>query len=143
MHKMKRETYDYRFDTENEIIAVRWKDNKSVALAFNFYKIKPFVSTKQWSKELNEKVPIPQLLMVKNYKYMGGVDHHDWLLKNIVAIGGKKWYWCLVTKIIDMAMVHACIIYRLIHGPKSISTKGFSRDVAVSYSQKGHGKRIM
>ena len=92
--KIKRETYDYRLNTENEIITVRSKDNKSVALASNFYKIEPLATTKQWSKELKEKVSIPQLLVIKNYnKYMGGVDHHDWLLENHrIAIRGKKWH---------------------------------------------------
>ena len=47
INKMKRGTYDYRFDTENKIIAVRWKNNKSVALAFNFDRIKPLAITKQ------------------------------------------------------------------------------------------------
>ena len=47
INKMKRGTYDYRFDTENKIIAVRWKNNKSVALAFNFDRIKPLATTKQ------------------------------------------------------------------------------------------------
>ena len=83
--------------------------------------------------------------MIKNYnKYMGGVDHHGWFLeKHRIAIRGKKWYWCLVTRMIDMAVVNACIIYRLIHGPNSISTKDFRRAVALSYLQKGHGKLVM
>ena len=56
--KMKRKTYNYRFDTKNEIIAVRWKDNKLVALASNFDRIESLATTKQWSKEL-KKVSIP------------------------------------------------------------------------------------
>ena len=145
MDKMERGTYDYRFDSKNEIFAVRWKDNKSVALASNFDRIEPLATTKRWSKELKEKVSIPQRLMIKNYnKCMGGVDHHAWLLeKHRIAIRGKKWYWYLVTRMIDLAVVNACIIHRLIHGSNSISTKDFRRIVAVSYLQKGHEKRIM
>ena len=89
--KMERGTYDSRFDSENEIFVVRWKDNKSVALASNFDRIKPLATTKRWSKELKEKVSIPQPVMIKNYnKYMGGVDHHDWLFEKYrIAIRGK------------------------------------------------------
>ena len=80
MDKVERGTYDYRLDSENEIFAVRWKDNKSVALATNFDRIELLATSKRWSKELKEKVSIHHPLMIKNYnKYMGGVDHHDWL----------------------------------------------------------------
>ena len=37
-----------------------------------------------------------------------------------------------------MAVVNVWMIYRLIHGPNSISTKDFGRAVAVSYFEKGH-----
>ena len=54
MDKMKRGTYDYRFDLENKIFAVTWKDNKSVALASNFDRIERLATTKRRSKELKE-----------------------------------------------------------------------------------------
>ena len=100
--KMKRGTYDYRFDTENEIIAVRWKDNKSIALASNFYKIEHLATTKPWSKELKEKVSIPHLLVVKKYQYMEVVDHYDKLLEKRSCNIWEKRCWCLVTRIIDI-----------------------------------------
>ena len=64
--------------------------NKSVAS--NFDRIKPLATTKRCSKELKEKVSIPQPLMIKNYhKYMGGVDRYDWFLKkHCIAIRGNS-----------------------------------------------------
>ena len=60
--------------------------------------------------------------MIKYNKYIAGLEHHDCLLEKYrIAISEKKWYWCLVTRMINMAVVNACIIYRLIHGPNSIS----------------------
>ena len=47
MTKMKRGTYDYRFDTKSKMIAVRWKDNKPVTLASNFDRIKPLATIKR------------------------------------------------------------------------------------------------
>ena len=113
-------------------------------MASDFDRIDPLAKTKRWNKKLKENMSIPQPFMIKNYsKYMGGVDHHDWILeKHRIAIREKKWYWCLVTKMIDMAVVNACIIYWLIHGPNSISAKDFRRVVAISYLQKGHEKRV-
>ena len=93
MNKIKRGTYDFRLNTKNKIIEVRWKGNKSVALASNFDRIEPLATTKQWSKKLKENVSIPQLLIIKNYnKYMGGVDHQDWLLEkhHIVFVGHEN-----------------------------------------------------
>ena len=82
MDNMKKGTYDYRFDIENENIAVRWKNNKSVALASNFNRSEPLATAKRCMKKLKEKVSIPQPFMINNYnKYMGGVDHYDWLLE--------------------------------------------------------------
>lgn len=92
-----------------------------------------------------ERVAVPQPRAINNYnKYMGGVDHHDWLLeKHSIAVRGKKWYWCLVTRIIDMAVVNAFLLYRKIHGKKSISIKDFRRALAVYYLKLGHGKRTL
>ena len=92
MDKMERGAYDYRFNSENEIFAVRWKDNKSFALVSNFDRIEPLATTKRWSKELKKKVSIPQRFIIKNYnKYMGGVDHHNCFLeKHRIAIRGEK-----------------------------------------------------
>ena len=55
MGKIKRGTYNYRFETKKQIIAVRWKDNKSVALASNLDRIEPLATTKKWSKKLKKK----------------------------------------------------------------------------------------
>ena len=46
--------YEHRLKTENEIVAIRWKDNKSVALAFNLDRIELLATTKRWSKELKK-----------------------------------------------------------------------------------------
>ena len=68
----------------------------------------------------------PHVNYINKNKYIERVDHHDWLLeKHRIAIRGEKWYCCLVTRMIDMAMVNACIMYRLIYGLNFISTKSF------------------
>lgn len=76
-----------------------------------------------------KRAPIPQPRLLKNHKNsVGGVDQHDWLLeKHSIAIKAKKWYWCLVTRIIDMAVVNACLIYKTIHEKKTTSIKDFRR----------------
>ena len=46
---------------------------------------------------------------------MRGVDKHDWLIgKYSVGIRGKKWYWPLFIRILDMSMVNAWTIYKFV-----------------------------
>ena len=52
---------------------------------------------------------------------MGGVDKHDWLVsKYACSIRGKKWYWPIFTRLIDMAVVNAYAIYKLVHDKPEI-----------------------
>ena len=48
---------------------------------------------------------------------MEGVDKHDCLFsKYATSMKGKKWQWPSSTKILDMSVVIAWTIYKLIHG---------------------------
>lgn len=67
---------------------------------------------------------------------MGGVDHHDWLLEKFsISIRGKKWYWPLFTRIIDMAVTNTFVILNKL-GPTNI--KDVRRNIAVPYLKLGH-----
>lgn len=41
MKKQARGLYDYRFDTNNEILIVKWLDNKHVIVGTNYDTVKP------------------------------------------------------------------------------------------------------
>ena len=41
MKKDVRGTYDYRFDDKNEILIVKWVDNKCVTIGTNYDKVEP------------------------------------------------------------------------------------------------------
>lgn len=92
LEKLPRGSYDYRFDNKNKILLVKWNDNKCVSMATNFDTINPEASVARWSKEQKGKVLVAQPKVIYNYnQYMGGVDHHDWLLeKHSIAIRGKN-----------------------------------------------------
>ena len=67
---------------------------------------------------------------------MGGVDKHDWLTsKYATSIRGKKWYWPLFTRVLDMSVVNAWTIYKLLHGEKAEirCLLEFKRYICVSY----------
>lgn len=145
LEKLGRGAYDFRFDSKNEIMIVKWNDNKCVSLATNFDTILPLSSVQRWNREKKERVAVSQPRAIFNYnKNMGGVDQHDWLLeKYSIAIRGKKWYWCLVTRIIDMAVVNSYLLYKQVQGRNAISLKDFRRQIAVTYLKLGHGVRVM
>lgn len=134
MMKENRGSYDYRFDTNEEILIVKWHDNKCVTVGTNFDTVQPLSRVQRWLRDSKTKGYVPQPNVINNYnKYMGGVDHHDWLVgKYSVSIRGKKWYWPLFTRLLDMAIVNSWIIYQMTHDEK-LSLLEFRRSVCVPY----------
>ncbi|KAG8234777.1 hypothetical protein J437_LFUL006609 [Ladona fulva] len=101
LEKFPRGYNDYRFESNNEIFIVRWKDNKCVAVATNIDTLEPTVQVMRWCKEKSAKAYVPQPDLINNYnKYMGGVDMYDWLLeKHAIAIKGIKGHMALVHRV--------------------------------------------
>jgi len=65
---------------------------------------------------------------------MGGVDLHDWHAgKYAVQIRGKKWYWPLFFRSLDISAVNAWILHRLVHGTNAMDHKEFRRHIVTSY----------
>ena len=90
-------SYDYKLDSDNNIIVVRWNDNSIVTLASNITGVQPLQTDKRWDRVERKKIEITQPAMVKGYnKYMGGTDHMD---RNVATyrsnVRSKKWWWCL------------------------------------------------
>ena len=79
--------------------------------------MEPLQNVQRWLKEKKARGFVPQPNLFKTYcSFMGGVDKHDWLIsKYATAIRSKKWCWLLFTRILDMAVVNAFIIYKFVH----------------------------
>ncbi|XP_067646949.1 piggyBac transposable element-derived protein 3-like [Eurosta solidaginis] len=107
-----RGSYDCRYDTLNDILAVKWVDNNVCSILTNFDKMTPMHYVKRWSRESQSKINVPQPNVCATYnKHMGGVDNID---QNVsayrIAIRGKKWWWVIFTYLIDMAMTNGSFI---------------------------------
>ena len=89
---MTRGSYDHRFEVNDEVLIVRWKDNKAFGIASNFDTTLPEVSVQRWSSESKSRILIVQPYVIQTYdKYRGGLDHRDWLLeKHFISISGKN-----------------------------------------------------
>ncbi|XP_066959027.1 piggyBac transposable element-derived protein 3-like [Macrobrachium rosenbergii] len=138
MRKETRGSYDYRFDTNEEVLMVNWLDNKCVTVGTNYDTVEPLAKVQRWIKTSKSKGSVPQPNAIFDYnKCMGGVDHHDWLVgKYSVSIRGKKWYWPLFIRMRDMAVVNSWIIYKLLHqghGFTHLSLLDFKRAISVAY----------
>jgi DNA excision repair protein ERCC-6 len=109
MKKKERGFYDYRFETNDELLYVRWNDNKPCTIITNHDSILPTTSVKRWSREKKCKIDIDQPMVFKNYTNgMGGVDRFDQCLSSYrIAVRGKKWWFVLFTYLVDMAMINA------------------------------------
>ncbi|GFS82784.1 piggyBac transposable element-derived protein 3, partial [Nephila pilipes] len=134
---------DFYFDVKNKITAVKWNDNKCVILTTNFDIIEPLTSVSRREKGKAEKNKIEQPCLVNNYnKNMGDIESHDRLLeKHTIRIRGKKWYWPIITRIVDMSVVNICVIYNMINAEKK-SIKEIRRHIAIAYLKKGNTVQI-
>lgn len=86
LRKMDRGTSDRKFDTKNEIAAVRWNDNRFVSLITNFEDTRCFTKVERRMKGGKQKVDIPSCVVSYN-KYKNGVD----LFKNLIGA-----YFCSI-----------------------------------------------
>ena len=98
----------------------------------------------QWKKNIKVKGYVPQPHTYS--ENMGGVNKHDWLVsKYPISIRGKKWYWPLFIRMIDMAVVNAWVIYKFVNeGKKGIlSLQDFKRSICVAYLKGSSAKPSM
>ena len=136
MTKTQRGTHEQHFDTTAEVLLVRWKDNKVVNIMTNFDTVEPVATTRWYDRAEKSRVDVPQPKVLKVYNGgMGGVDLHDWLLGQYeVSIRGKKWYWCLITRVLDMAMVNSWLLHRAaVPRQQQLTLLQFRRDIATAY----------
>lgn len=133
MKKVERGFYDYKFDTNNEVLALIWKDNNAVKMLSNHQSIAPLAAVKRYSKTEKKYVDLLQPNLIGEYnKYMGGVDKLDWhVQKYRIKIRGKKWYFPLFTNAIDVAVYNAYILYSMSHG--KLPFLDFKRMIAQNY----------
>ena len=144
MEKKKRATYETSFDAKNEILLVRWYDNSVCTMATNYDTVAPLQKVRRWCKTKKEKTDMEQPNVFRSYNQgMGGVDSNDQSVNNYrIAIRGKKWYWALITHMLNVALVNAWRLHQLVSDNK-MDLLLFIRNITRYYlrlSPKGTGK---
>ncbi|XP_060801114.1 piggyBac transposable element-derived protein 3-like [Amyelois transitella] len=142
MKKKNRAEYDYRFDTTNKILFVRWLDNSVCTMGTNYDSVLPLGKVKRWSSAEKKKtdVDIPQVFVSYN-KGMGGVDQADQSISLYrTSIRGKKWWWVLFTYMLDLTVSNCWRLHTLCNDVKMDQLQ-FRRSIARHYLRQETDRR--
>lgn len=114
LKKSGRGSYDFRVETNENIILCKWFDNKAVHLISTYISQEPVEFVKRWSVATKQYVNVPRPSIVKEYNtFMGGVDLHDMLVQLYrTNIKGQRFYLRIIFHFINMACVNAWLLYR-------------------------------
>ena len=112
--KSGRGSYDHRVEQNNNIVAVRWLDNKVVTLFSTLTGIEPLGSAKRWDKKKKAYVEVPMPAVIDQYnKHMGGIDLLDsFLAQYRFKMKSRRWYLYLFWHFLMVALVNAWNVYR-------------------------------
>ncbi|KAG4075382.1 hypothetical protein HA402_009535 [Bradysia odoriphaga] len=136
MEKKGRGAFKSKISKDNGIITVRWTDNAVVSMASTTYGVQPMTTAKRYSKLDRKYVEVDRPHMIAMYnKYMGGTDRMDQDIgRNRINIRGKKWYWPLLTWLIDAAIHNAWTLYK--SSGRKLTNFKFKRILARTYMQR-------
>ena len=143
LKKKGRGSYDFRTEHGQNIVAVKWFDNRAVYLISSYAGINPVGSTRRWSLKDKQFITVDQPSIVKEYnKFMGGVDLHDMLVALYrINIRAKRYYLRIIFHLIDMCVINARLLYRrhvaLTGETKHMSLMDFRSDVARALLRAG------
>ena len=81
LKKESRGSLESKFEEKRELYFLKWHDNSVFIIAGNHQSFNPVGNAKRWSTSHGKEILVPQPFLISQYnKYMGGVDHLDWLI---------------------------------------------------------------
>jgi len=122
-------------------IVVRWNDNAPVTMISNVLGTEPIGTCKRYSRVAKKYVDVPQPDIVGQYNpKMGGVDRFDQNNNHLrITIGGKKWYYSIVTWSLDTAVQNAWQLHKKAGG--NMSALNFRREIVCIILKAGSENR--
>jgi hypothetical protein len=94
LKKEGRGSYDHYIEEVNNIVAVRWFDNRAVTLLSSLIGVDPANEARRWdkSRKVFQQVPMPAIVGAYNKK-MGGIDLLDsFLARYRFDMKSRRWY---------------------------------------------------
>ncbi|XP_049944300.1 piggyBac transposable element-derived protein 3-like [Schistocerca serialis cubense] len=129
--------FETAIEKSDGLLYVQWLDNSVVTMISSSCGAQEVGQVKIFSqlKKRNIMIPRPKLV-AKSSTYMGGTDQMDQNLACYhIAIRSKKWYWCLFTWMLDVAIQNSWILYNQARN-QTISQLDFKTDIATVYLQR-------
>lgn len=110
-------------------IVTRWNDNAAVTLLSSCLGDEPMATCSRYARAAKKYTEVPQPHIIKEYnKNMAGVDRFDQNLNHLrIAIGGKKWYYSVVTWLLDASVQNAWQLHKKAGGQMTLAV--FKRDL--------------
>ena len=120
---------------KENIMVLRWFDNKSVHILSTYIGLFPLEKAKRWDRKKKDyiKVQMPHAIAEYN-KFMRGVDLCDMFLELYrIYFKSKKWYMRIFFYVLDLATINGWLLYRRTLNKKSkqhMSLCDFKLDIA-------------
>lgn len=112
MKKQERGHYDYK--SSEDVIAIKWHDNKCVTLLSNAVGVEPEGAVKRYDKHKKRKIDIPCPSIVLAYnKHMGGLDLSDMLVFLYkTPMKSHRWYLPIFGYLLDLSVANSWLLYK-------------------------------
>lgn len=114
LQKLGRGSVDYRVETQNDIILLRWYDKKAINFISTYAGIDPADHCRRWNQSEKTHILVPRPYVVQQYnKFMGGVDLCDMLLELYrIDLRSTKWYMRIVYWCLNVSVVNSWLVYK-------------------------------
>jgi len=132
MKKKQRGYMESATTTDGKLSLVKWKDSQVVTVMSTIYGANPTDKATRWCANQKKKVEVSRPRAIRLYNtYMGGTDRFN---QNVNAyrinMGGKKFYWAIITWLIDACLVNAWTLHHTSGGEFSLLR--FRREVVMT-----------
>ena len=114
-----------------DMVAVKWKDNRPVTVASNHDSVEPLQSATRYIRELKKQRSVPQPHLIKNYNHdIGGVDLVDRSISEFrPMIRWRKFYGPLIVNAFGLLQVAAWRLHQDLGGRQT--QLDFTRDLVL------------
>jgi hypothetical protein len=148
MKDTERGSYEYALCKDDGILVCSWHDNGVVSIASNAYGVQPVTKVKRYSQAQKKHIQVDRPAVFGKYnESMGGTDRMDQNVANYrISIRSKKWYWPILTWLIDTCVHNA---WQLRRSAGNLQPQlDFRRELVITYivrfgeASKGPGRPI-